>query len=79
MKGVFGSLLKVCFLRLLPFALSADDKDALAAIEKRGGMAAGGLWWLFHSSSSNSFNASAILMHVQNNAASVLEQAWREA
>ena len=36
MKGVFGSLLKVCFLRLLPFALSADDKDALAAIEKRG-------------------------------------------
>ena len=60
MKGVFGSLLKVCFLRLLPFALSADDKDALAAIEKRGGMAAGGLWWLFHSSSS----VLAILMHV---------------
>ena len=61
MKGVFGSLLKVCFLRLLPFALSADDKDALAAIEKRGGMAAGGLWWLFHSSS---FSVLAILMHV---------------
>ena len=63
MKGVFGSLLKVCFLRLLPFALSPGDKDALAAIEKREGMAAGGLWWLFHSSPSNSLSALAILMH----------------